>query len=98
MVALHLSHLQVKDCKFLNCSKPGQCAGVVVMAQKLAPKSRAMVSSLMMGFAYGLGGAFTPLMGKLADIYGLEAILFYSAFIPLLCLGFIVKFPDVDQS
>jgi FSR family fosmidomycin resistance protein-like MFS transporter len=67
----------------------------VVMAQKLAPKSRAMVSSLMMGFAYGLGGAFSPLVGKLADIYGIETTLFYSAFIPLLCLGFILKFPEV---
>lgn len=65
----------------------------VVMAQRLAPKSRAMVSSLMMGFAYGLGGALSPLMGKLADVYGLETTLFYSAFIPLLCLGAIVKFP-----
>ena len=70
----------------------------VVMAQKLAPKSRAMVSSLMMGFAYGLGGIFTPLMGKLADIYGLETILFYSAFIPLICLGFIIKFPEMEQA
>ncbi len=70
----------------------------VVMAQKLAPKSRAMVSSLMMGFAYGLGGIFTPLMGKLADIYGLETILFYTAFIPLICLGFIIKFPEMDQA
>ena len=68
----------------------------VVMAQRLAPKSRAMVSSLMMGFAYGLGGAFSPLMGKLADIYGLETTLFYTAFIPLLCLGLIVKFPRVN--
>jgi FSR family fosmidomycin resistance protein-like MFS transporter len=67
----------------------------VVMAQKLAPKSRAMVSSLMMGFAYGLGGAFSPLVGKLADIYGIETTLFYSAFVPLLCLGFILKFPEV---
>ena len=69
----------------------------VVMAQKLAPKSRAMVSSLMMGFAYGLGGIVTPFMGKLADIYGLETILFYSAFIPLICLGFIIKFPEMDR-
>jgi FSR family fosmidomycin resistance protein-like MFS transporter len=69
----------------------------VVMAQKLAPKSRAMVSSLMMGFAYGLGGAITPLVGTLADIYGLETVLFYSAFIPVLCLIFIVKFPDVNK-
>ena len=65
----------------------------VIMAQKLAPKSRSMVSSLMMGFAYGLGGAVSPLVGKLADIYGLETILFYSAFVPLVSLIFILKFP-----
>lgn len=67
----------------------------VVMAQKLAPKSRAMVSSLMMGFAYGLGGIVSPFVGKLADIYGLENILFYSAFIPILTLLPIMKFPKV---
>jgi len=68
----------------------------VVMAQKLAPKSRAMVSSLMMGFAYGLGGAVSPFIGKLADIYGLENMLFYSAFLPLATLVLIAKFPKVE--
>ncbi len=67
----------------------------VAMAQKLAPKSRAMVSSLMMGFAYGLGGAISPLVGKLADIYGIENVLFHTAFIPLICLVFIARFPRV---
>jgi MFS transporter, FSR family, fosmidomycin resistance protein len=68
----------------------------VVMAQRLAPKSRSMVSSLMMGFAYGLGGAISPFIGKLADIYGLENVLFYSAFIPIITLGLIIKFPKVE--
>ena len=67
----------------------------VVMAQKLAPKSRAMVSSLMMGFAYGLGGLVSPLVGKLADIYGLENVLFYSAFIPIVTLLPIMRFPKI---
>lgn len=67
----------------------------VVMAQKLAPGSRAMVASLMMGFAYGLGGAISPVVGKLADMYGLQTVLFYSAFVPLACLACIVKFPRV---
>ena len=67
----------------------------VVMAQKLAPKSRSMVSSLMMGFAYGLGGALSPFIGKLGDIYGLENVLFYSAFIPIITLLPILKFPRV---
>ncbi len=68
----------------------------VVMAQRLAPKSRSMVSSLMMGFAYGLGGAVSPFIGKLADIYGLENVLFYSAFLPIVTLGLILKFPEID--
>ena len=68
----------------------------VGMAQKLAPRSRSMVASLMMGFAYGLGGAVSPVVGKLADIYGLETVLVYSAFVPLLSLLFILKFPKVE--
>ena len=67
----------------------------VVMAQKLAPKSRSMVSSLMMGFAYGLGGAISPVLVKLADIYGLEQVLFATAFIPLVTLVLILRFPKV---
>lgn len=69
----------------------------VVMAQRLVPRSRSMVSSLMMGFAYGLGGALSPLIGKLADIYGLENILVYSAFIPVVTLVFILGFPKIDS-
>ncbi len=65
----------------------------VGMAQKLAPKSRAMISSLMMGFAYGLGGLASPLIGKLSDIYGIETVLFYTAFIPLVPLVLITRFP-----
>ncbi len=67
----------------------------VVMAQRLVPRSRAMVSSLMMGLAYGLGGALSPLVGWIADVYGIEAVLFVMAFIPLICLVFIARFPKV---
>ncbi len=67
----------------------------VVMAQKLAPGSRAMAASLMMGLAYGLGGVIAPAMGWLADIYGLEIVLKGCAFIPLLCLIPIVMFKNI---
>ncbi|MDT8378986.1 MAG: MFS transporter [Desulfotignum sp.] len=67
----------------------------VVMAQKLVPRSRAMVSSLMMGLAYGLGGAISPLVGGLADVYGIENVLYVMAFIPLISLVFIARFPKV---
>jgi MFS transporter, FSR family, fosmidomycin resistance protein len=67
----------------------------VVMAQKLVPRSRAMVSSLMMGLAYGLGGALSPLIGGLADIYGIETVLLGTTVIPLISLVFIARFPRV---
>ena len=65
----------------------------VVMAQTLAPRGRSMVASLMMGFAYGLGGAFSPLIGWLADVYSIEEVLQGVALIPLLTVVLIFFFP-----
>lgn len=67
----------------------------VVMAQALAPKGRSMVASLMMGFAYGLGGMMAPLVGKLADIFSIESTLSGIALLPLLTLVLIALFPAV---
>lgn len=67
----------------------------VVMAQKLAPRGRSMVASLMMGLAHGLGGMLSPLVGKLADLYSIQPVLFGIALIPLLSLLLIFKFPEV---
>jgi len=65
----------------------------VTMAQTLAPRGRSMVASLMMGFAYGLGGLTTPLIGKLADIYTIEPVLSAMAAIPLLAVAVITLLP-----
>lgn len=67
----------------------------VVMAQSLATKGRSMVASLMMGFAYGLGGMMSPLVGKLADLYSIEQTLFGVALLPLLTLALILNFPAI---
>ncbi|SHO47939.1 MFS transporter [Desulfopila aestuarii] len=69
----------------------------VSMAQKLAPKGRSMVASLMMGFAYGLGGIVSPVVGHFADIYGIPRVLGVLIFIPLLTLPVIALFPRVGQ-
>ena len=65
----------------------------VTLAQELAPGGRSMVSSLMMGLAYGLGGALSPLVGRLADIYTVERVLWVLAFFPLLSIPLILRFP-----
>lgn len=70
----------------------------VTMAQTLAPKGRSMVASLMMGFAYGLGGAITPIVGKLADSYSIRPVLTVIAFVPLLALPIIALFPKTRSN
>jgi FSR family fosmidomycin resistance protein-like MFS transporter len=70
----------------------------VTMAQTLAPRGRSMVASLMMGFAYGLGGVVTPIVGKLADIYSIRPVLILVACIPLLTLPIIAFFPKTRSN
>jgi FSR family fosmidomycin resistance protein-like MFS transporter len=69
----------------------------VVMAQRLAPRGRSMVSSLMMGLAYGLGGALTPLVGWLADHYSIRTVLASVALIPVASLILISLFPAISS-
>jgi FSR family fosmidomycin resistance protein-like MFS transporter len=66
----------------------------VTMAQEIAPKGKSMVSSLMMGLAWGTGGMMTPLAGKLADIYSIRPVLAALAVIPLLTVGLIAMLPE----
>ena len=70
----------------------------VALAQKLAPKGKAMASSLMMGLAYGTGGLLTPLTGKLADIFTIRPVLAVIAIIPVLTVVPIVYLFSRDSS
>jgi FSR family fosmidomycin resistance protein-like MFS transporter len=66
----------------------------VTMAQELAPKGKSMVSSLMMGLAWGMGGVMTPVAGKLADLFSIRSVLAALAVIPLLTLALIAMLPE----
>jgi FSR family fosmidomycin resistance protein-like MFS transporter len=66
----------------------------VTMAQEIAPKGKSMVSSLMMGLAWGTGGMMTPLAGKLADLFSIRPVLAVLAVIPLLTVGLIAMLPE----
>jgi FSR family fosmidomycin resistance protein-like MFS transporter len=69
----------------------------VVMAQDLAPRGKAMASSLMGGFAYGIGGMMTPLTGKLADLFGIQSVLSVVALIPILMMGLVHLLPGTKS-
>jgi FSR family fosmidomycin resistance protein-like MFS transporter len=66
----------------------------VTMAQEIAPKGKSMVSSLMMGLAWGIGGMMTPLVGKLADLFSIRPVLSCLAIIPLITVCLIARLPD----
>ena len=48
--------------------------------------------------ASSLGGAFSPLVGKLADIYSIHTVLIWMAFLPLPAIALVLMFPKVRGS
>jgi len=66
----------------------------VTFGQALAPVSAATVSSLMMGFAWGTGGLSAPLVGLIADRFGIESTLVGLACVPVVAAVFALPLPS----
>jgi FSR family fosmidomycin resistance protein-like MFS transporter len=58
----------------------------VALAQKVVPRGRSLVSSIIMGLGMGIAGLMMPLTGKIADTFGIRSVLNCVAFIPLAAL------------
>ena len=67
----------------------------VTFGQQLAPVSAATVSSLMMGFAWGVGSLLAPFVGLLGDRLGLQTTLAITAVVPLFAAIVAVPLPRV---
>lgn len=59
-------------------------AALVVYAQEIVPGRVGMVSGMMFGLMFGIGGIGAAALGNLADIYGIVAVYKLVAFLPLL--------------
>jgi FSR family fosmidomycin resistance protein-like MFS transporter len=66
----------------------------VTYAQSLTSAGAATVSSLMMGFAWGMGSLAVPLIGLSADRFGINATLVGLAAVPLLAAALAAAVPD----
>ena len=66
----------------------------VTLAQSFVKGGAATVSSLMMGFAWGMGSLTVPLIGMGADRFGIRETLAVVAFIPLLAAVLAWRLPD----
>ncbi|WP_118194428.1 MFS transporter [Albibacterium indicum] len=68
-------------------------SAILVYAQELLPGKIGLVSGLFFGFAFGMGGIGSALLGKLADETSISYVYHICSFLPL--LGFIAVFlPD----
>jgi MFS transporter, FSR family, fosmidomycin resistance protein len=70
----------------------------VTFAQTFVKGGAATVSSLMMGFAWGMGSLFVPLIGAGADRFGIERTLVAIAFVPLLAAALAWRLPETKPS
>jgi FSR family fosmidomycin resistance protein-like MFS transporter len=66
----------------------------VTFAQTFVKGGAATVSSLMMGFAWGMGSLTVPLVGMGADRFGIKPTLAVVAFIPLLAAALAWQLPE----
>jgi FSR family fosmidomycin resistance protein-like MFS transporter len=72
-------------------------SAILVYAQELLPASIGLVSGLFLGFAFGIGGIGAALLGKWADIAGIEFVYRVCSFLP--AIGLLAMFlPNIEQS
>ncbi len=70
----------------------------VTFGQTIAPISAATVSSLMMGFAWGVGGLVVPFVGMLADHIGISHTLMVMSFVPLVAAALALPLPSAHRA
>jgi MFS transporter, FSR family, fosmidomycin resistance protein len=59
-------------------------SAILVYAQELLPQRVGMISGLFFGFAFGLGGIGSALLGKLADFTSIDFVYRVCAFLPVI--------------
>jgi len=69
-------------------------SAILVYAQELIPGKIGMISGLFFGFAFGMGGLGSALLGMLADVTSIDYVYHVCAFLPL--IGVLTVFlPDI---
>jgi FSR family fosmidomycin resistance protein-like MFS transporter len=72
-------------------------SAILVYAQELLPRRVGMISGLFFGFAFGLGGIGSALLGKLADYTSIDFVYRVCAFLPV--IGLLTAFlPNLEPN
>ena len=71
-------------------------ASILVYSQELLPKKIGMISGFFYGFAFGMGGLASAVLGRLIDITSIDFVYKVCSFLPL--MGLIAYFlPDMKK-
>jgi FSR family fosmidomycin resistance protein-like MFS transporter len=71
-------------------------SAILVYAQELVPGNVGTIAGIFFGFAFGVAGIGSALLGKLADHTGIEHVFRLCSFLPL--IGLLTAFlPNLDQ-
>lgn len=69
---------------------------ILVYAQELLPYKLGLISGLFFGFAFGVAGIASAVLGNMADRYGIEAVYNVCGYMPL--IGLVTWFlPDLKK-
>jgi FSR family fosmidomycin resistance protein-like MFS transporter len=71
-------------------------SAIVVYAQELVPGRVGLISGVFFGFAFGMGGLGAAVLGRLADVVGIESVYKLCAFLPM--IGLLAAFLPDDTS
>jgi MFS transporter, FSR family, fosmidomycin resistance protein len=71
-------------------------SAILVYAQELIPGRVGMISGLFFGFAFGMGGIGAAVLGRVADVHGIDYVYSLCAYLPL--MGVLAVFlPDLER-
>lgn len=70
---------------------------LIVMGQKYLPNHIGLSSGITIGAAVAIGGVAAPLLGKIADLYGIWSALAGVAFLPILFTGMTLTLPERED-
>jgi len=69
---------------------------LVVMAQEYLPNRLGTAAGVTQGLAFSLGGVAAPLLGAVADLHGVHAVMMVITVLPLFIFAFMAMLPE-DQ-
>ena len=75
----------------------GTYSPAIILGQSYLPNRVGLSSGITLGVAVAIGGGAAPIIGKLADLYGIWYSLASIAFLPLLFTAIVIRLPDPQK-